>query len=282
MRAGAAESPEASKFSVHERRALNCSDQPRCDVLIVDNLSFQEQQALPEGLRGVQGPDDKFVYKVLVVHSIDDALNAVLDDPEVQACVIRYKLTGQSDYDSDALVRNVAGLTQMALANQPEVEPSLLLGRVIKELRPEIDQFLVTGHNEQITPKQETRHVHRVFDNDTAYIEQHNAILQAIDRRFDAPLFAALREYSHKSIESFHALPIAQGRSLLGSQWMAELVDFFGTNVFMAESSATSGGLDSLHRPRGPIRQATQYAARAFGAQESFFVTNAHRRPTRS
>ncbi len=52
------------------------------------------------------------------------------------------------------------------------------------------------------------------------------------------------------------------------------MIDFYGINIFLAETSATSGGLDSLLQPYGPIKKAQEYAARAFGSRESFFVTN--------
>jgi arginine decarboxylase len=52
------------------------------------------------------------------------------------------------------------------------------------------------------------------------------------------------------------------------------MIQFYGTNIFLAETSATSGGLDSLLDPHGPIKEAQELAARAFGAKQSFFVTN--------
>ena len=42
----------------------------------------------------------------------------------------------------------------------------------------------------------------------------------------------------------------------------------------MAETSATSGGLDSLLDPVGPLKLAQEYAARAFGARRTYFATN--------
>ena len=45
-------------------------------------------------------------------------------------------------------------------------------------------------------------------------------------------------------------------------------------NIFLAETSATSGGLDSLLEPHGPIKKAQELAARAFGAKHTFFATN--------
>ena len=49
---------------------------------------------------------------------------------------------------------------------------------------------------------------------------------------------------------------------------------FYSINLFLAESSATTGGLDSLLEPTGNIKLAQQMAARAFGADHVFFVTN--------
>ena len=50
--------------------------------------------------------------------------------------------------------------------------------------------------------------------------------------------------------------------------------EFYGLNLFLAESSATTGGLDSLLEPTGNIKKAQDKAARAFGADRVFFVTN--------
>ena len=52
------------------------------------------------------------------------------------------------------------------------------------------------------------------------------------------------------------------------------MVQFYGMNIFLAETSATSGGLDSLLQPHGPIKKAQELAARAFGAKQTYFVTN--------
>src|ERR1700752_2886575 len=49
---------------------------------------------------------------------------------------------------------------------------------------------------------------------------------------------------------------------------------FYGLNLFLAESSATTGGLDSLLEPTGNIKVAQDKAARPFGPDRGFFVTN--------
>jgi arginine decarboxylase len=73
---------------------------------------------------------------------------------------------------------------------------------------------------------------------------------------------------------TFHALPIARGKSVFRSNWIRDMGHFYGTNLFLAESSATTGGLDSLLEPTGTIKRAQELAARAFGAQRVYFATN--------
>jgi arginine decarboxylase len=61
---------------------------------------------------------------------------------------------------------------------------------------------------------------------------------------------------------------------VVNSRWITDMADFYGLNLLLAETSATSGGLDSLLDPHGAIRDAQKLAARAFGAQKTYFVTN--------
>ena len=67
---------------------------------------------------------------------------------------------------------------------------------------------------------------------------------------------------------------MARGKSIFKSNWIRDMGEFYGANLFLAESSATSGGLDSLLEPTGNIKKAQDAAARAFGADRVFFVTN--------
>ena len=72
----------------------------------------------------------------------------------------------------------------------------------------------------------------------------------------------------------FHALPISHGNSIVKSHWIRDMVDFYGLEIFLAETSATCGGLDSLLEPTGPLREAQELAAHTFGSRQTYFVTN--------
>ncbi len=92
--------------------------------------------------------------------------------------------------------------------------------------------------------------------------------------RYDTPFFDNLKKYAQRPIGTFHALPIARGKSVFRSDWIRDMGEFYGLNLFLAESSATTGGLDSMLEPTGNIKKAQEKAARALGADRVFFVTN--------
>ena len=105
-------------------------------------------------------------------------------------------------------------------------------------------------------------------------LELHLAILEGVQDRFETPFFDNLKKYAQRPIGTFHALPIARGKSIFKSDWIRDMGEFYGPTLFLAESSATTGGLDSLLEPTGNIKKAQEMAARAFGADHVFFVTN--------
>tara|TARA_R110002072_G_scaffold37323_7_gene109315 strand:- start:849 stop:2696 length:1848 start_codon:yes stop_codon:yes gene_type:complete len=81
-------------------------------------------------------------------------------------------------------------------------------------------------------------------------------------------------DYSKKPTGVFHAMPISRGNSIFRSQWLQDFGEFYGRNIFLAETSATTGGLDSLLQPTGPLKKAQEMASKAYGSQQTFFVTN--------
>jgi arginine decarboxylase len=105
-------------------------------------------------------------------------------------------------------------------------------------------------------------------------MEIHLSILDGVNDRYETPFFDNLKKYAQRPIGTFHALPVARGKSIFKSNWIRDMGQFYGTNIFFAESSATTGGLDSLLEPTGNIKKAQDMAARAFGAERAYFGTN--------
>src|SRR5271165_3541765 len=119
-----------------------------------------------------------------------------------------------------------------------------------------------------------SHHFRRIFHAREGSLELHLSLLGGVAERYRAPFFSALRSYSHRPTGVFHALPISHGKSILNSHWIRDMADFYGLEIFLAETSATCGGLDSLLEPTGPLREAQELAARAFGSRQTYFVTN--------
>jgi arginine decarboxylase len=77
---------------------------------------------------------------------------------------------------------------------------------------------------------------------------------RGVAERFETPYFDNLQKYAQKPVGTFHALPIARGKSIFRSNWIRDMGEFYGPTLFLAESSATTGGLDSLLEPTGTSR----------------------------
>ena len=162
---------------------------------------------------------------------------------------------------------------ELADHQSPE-ERAQILAVSLGKLRPELDLYLMTEIDVEDIAGRLGQYFRRVFHAREGMLELHLSILQGVEARYRTPFFSALKQYSHRPTGVFHALPISQGKSIVNSHWIKDMVGFYGLDVFMAETSATCGGLDSLLEPTGPLREAQQLAAQAYGSRHTYFVTN--------
>ena len=251
----------------------DASGRPTFQVLVVDDLPEAEVTHLRQQMRRLRRDEDPFTYELLVVPSFEDALVAVLLNSEIQACVIRPGFGVVSQHRLDDLRRFIEDFDPHAVQPLASAERMMLLGKQIAERRPEIELYLVAQISIEEVAGTMTRRFQRIFHRDD-FLELHLSILRGVAARHEMPFFTALRGYSRQPTGVFHALPISRGKSVVNSPWIHDMSDFYGLNMFLAETSATSGGLDSLLDPSGPIKRAQELAARAFGADKTFFVTN--------
>ena len=207
---------------------------------------------------------------MVVVPSFEDALIAVLLNFNIQSVVIRYGIPLRSRHQLEVLQYCLHGLDEEALEAMTPSERATQLRRLINEQRPELDQYLVTNESVEDAAGDCRSVFRRVFYQQENFLELRLNLLRGVR----TPFFKALREYAEQPTGVFHAMPISRGKSILKSHWIQDMMRFYGSNIFLAETSATSGGLDSLLDPHGPIKEAQELAARAFGAKHSYFVTN--------
>lgn len=203
--------------------------------------------------------------------SFEDAFCAAALNPAIIAVVLAEGFPYRSRHDAPVL-RSV--LDPLGEAEGPDMS-ALRLARGLKRIRPELDVYLLSDRQvEKIAGDPAADAVRRVFYAVEEPLEMHLAILEGVQARYETPFFDNLKKYARRPIGTFHALPIARGKSVFKSDWIRDMGEFYGLNLFLAESSATTGGLDSLLEPTGTIKRSQELAARAFGADHVFFVTN--------
>ncbi|MGH7795070.1 MAG: decarboxylase [Candidatus Binatia bacterium] len=248
---------------------------PYFEVLVVTPNDPATWERARNELRRLRRPEDLFHYEIVQVGSFEDGVIGAIFNHNVQAVVIYDGFLFRSHHElpmlRDFLLRNLS-------VDPAAVAPGALattLARLVKNYRPELDVYLLTDRAvEKIAGSDEVAPIRRIFHNVEEIMEVHLSVLDGVNERYDTPFFTNLKRYAQRPIGTFHALPLARGKSIFRSNWIRDMGQFYGTNLFLAESSATTGGLDSLLEPTGNIKKAHEYAARAFGAKRAYFGTN--------
>src|SRR5947209_5189408 len=244
---------------------------PYFETLIVTGLSSNNWPALTAEWRKLRRPVDAFVYEPVIVGSLEDAFCATMLNPNIAAVVINEGFTLRSRHDAPVL----RSMTASAGLNDESDASALRLAHIINRVRPELDLYLMSNRDvEEMAGNPEANVVRRIFYSIEELLELHLSILEGIQDRYETPFFDNLKKYAQRPVGTFRALPIARGKSVFRSDWIRDMGEFYGLNLFLAESSATTGGLDSMLEPTGNIKKAQEKAARAFGADHVFFVTN--------
>ncbi|MDJ0950691.1 MAG: aminotransferase class I/II-fold pyridoxal phosphate-dependent enzyme [Alphaproteobacteria bacterium] len=257
----------------YERRDVS---RPYFEVLIVDdNVNLQQQQRVRDELKALRRPEDPFIYEAVFVPSFEDAVAGVLMNHNAQSVVIYDYFPFESRYDMQDLRERIERFVEHDPDTLAPESYGTALADGIHKIRPELDIFLMTDRRvEEIAGQATAAHIRRVFYDVEELNELHLSILDGVSDRYKTPHFSNLEKFSRRPIGTFHALPIARGKSIFKSHWIKDMGHFYGTNLFLAETSTTAGGLDSLLEPKGNIKEAHALTARAFGSEHSFFVTN--------
>lgn len=258
---------------------------PRFEVLIVDETTAADRDNMRAEIRQLRSPADAFVYDYVIVPSADDAVAAVLTNPNILSVVVRPGFTAHTKQRlsrdlrealdlayADTRAEHGSASSQAGSALAP-VQRVLALADTLTAIRPELDLYLMAGAHIEELAGALTRRFRRVFRREDQ-LELHLTLLRRVSHLYDTPFFDAIQDHARRPVGVFHALPVARGGSVVSSKWITDLAEFYGLNLLLAETSATSGGLDSLLAPVRTLKKAQELAARAFGAKHTFFVTN--------
>lgn len=265
---------EQSMDSVEGHEQHNGVRKNHFEVLFIDNISEKEETTLKQTLKNLQSHNDQFTYGVVVQRSFQDALISLLFNHNIQAVVVRYAPPFRSKIITPLIKPYIEEIHKHDFSLKHETDLGPIIGKLIKQFRPELDTYYVTdtslGHLKDSTIKG----FRRIFYQTEDIQELHLTIIRGIAERYNTPFFSALVEYSKKPTGVFHAMPISRGNSVFKSRWINDFGEFYGRNMFLAETSSTTGGLDSLLQPTGPIKKAQEMARDAYGSLNTYFVTN--------
>jgi arginine decarboxylase len=250
------------------------SRRPYFELLFVSPSERATWGEIRDTFRRLRRAEDDFVYEPVVVGTFEDAVLAVVFNTNLQAVVISDGFGFPSQHTLPVLREILTRQVQVAESARSG-DLGTLLAQMVKRWRPELDVYLTTDRDvARLAGSDDAAPIRRIFYGVEEPMEIHLAVLDGVKDRYETPYFDNLKNYAERPIGTFHALPVARGKSIFKSNWIRDMGEFYGANLFLAESSATTGGLDSLLEPTGNIKVAQDKAARALGGDRSFFVTN--------
>ncbi len=261
--------------SIEDREKKDGPKKNYFEVLFVEDMSEQDEVALKTKVNDLRDPENQFTYGIVVQRSFQEALITLLCNYNIQAVVVRYAPPFHSKKGiANQIKPYVQNVLKLDLGSKNNAELGPIFGALTKQFRPEIDAYYITNTALVDLKDGTLKSFSRIFYRREDLQEVHLSIIRGVVERYETPFFSALVEYSRKPTGVFHAMPISRGNSVFKSKWIQDFSDFYGRNMFLAETSATSGGLDSLLQPTGPLKKAQEMAQVAYGSQSTYFVTN--------
>ncbi len=88
-------------------------DQHYFEVIFVDDLDSEDESILLEKFEAIRSDKESLTYKVIMLSSLEDALIALLFNPNIQACVIRSGIKYSSQMDLTCIHPFIAGLNRI-------------------------------------------------------------------------------------------------------------------------------------------------------------------------
>lgn len=223
------------------------------DTHLTDTPPGRAIKRIIEGLR-------EFGIHVGEVASPTDARAAYSALPQVDCILINWNLGGDSPErhrDITSLIRDIRGRTEdlpIFLLGEPTSEPPVSL---TVEILREINEYIW------------------VMEDTPEFIAGRiNAAAKRYRERLLPPFFKELVNFSRDFEYSWHTPGHAGGTAFLKSPAGRAFHRFFGEQLFRSDLSISVGELGSLLDHSGPVGEAERYAAKVFGADHTYFVTN--------
>jgi len=248
---------------------------PTSRILVIND----EHLVLREFVKGLNAAaralDNPLGVSFYGVNTAKEALAAIEEDGDLQAVLVDdtlYSLpgagkpqkngtkTGARKKPAPRLQMSALELVQRITRFRPELSVYILIAQ---EKEDDVVDALFTEAVDGYFYREEKdyRGIYRIL----------NAQLHEIAR---TPFYDQLKNYVWMAKDQWHTPGHSSGESLRGSPWVNDFYEFMGEHVFDADLSVSVPMLDSLMDPKGVIHEAQTMAAKAFGANRTFFATN--------
>ena len=225
---------------------------PYFETLFVTPTPAANRAKIAREIRRLRRVEDAMIYEPVLVGSLEDALLATMMNGKIEAVVIFDGIPVPSQHDVPLVHDLLATRHQLDTSSFAPHEVGVTLARLVKRIRPELDIYLLSDRQvEKVAGDPAASMIRRVFYEVEELMEVHLNVLEGVADRFSTPFFDNLKRYAARPIATFHALPIARGKSIMKSNWIRDMGEFYGQNLFLAETSATTGGLDSMLKALG-------------------------------
>lgn len=224
-------------------------------VLIVSGLDDPDSAAA-RSVDEILGQLESLGRPVVVAHSLDDAEAAVGAHPGLCCVVLGWGLASASD---EALEQTKRILTRL---HERSTGLPVLLGSgrmadapVPLEIIEQVDGFIW------------------VPEDSATFIA--GRIDAAARRYLDTvlpPFFGALVNFAATHAYSWHTPGHTGGTAFMKTAVGRAFLGFYGEQMLRSDLSVSAGDLGSLNDHSGPVADAERYAARVFGADQTYFV----------
>jgi arginine decarboxylase len=225
-------------------------------VVIDDDMTTETPhgRSMNRILKGLSG----FGIQVYTIGSIEGARSAYANLPEADCILINWDI-GKDNTHAGArqLIREIRERNEdipLFLMAEPARES---FGSISVETLREIDEFVY------------------IMDDTPEFIAGRiTAAANRYKERLLPPFFGELVRFSRDYEYSWHTPGHAGGTAFRKSPAGRLFFKFFGEQLFRSDLSISVGELGSLLDHSGPLGEAERYAARVFGADLTYFVTN--------
>jgi arginine decarboxylase len=224
-------------------------------ILIV-GAPIDPESALARSVKEIVAALEALGRPVVVTRSLDDAEAAIGANAGLSCLVLAWGLASESD----AALQQTLRILKSLRARAPELP--VLLGSSSAATRPVPLEIVEQVEGYIWVPEDSSAFIAGRID--AAARRYLNTILP--------PFFGRLVNFADTHEYSWHTPGHTGGTAFMKSAVGRAFLGFYGEQMLRSDLSISVGELGSLNDHSGPVGEAERYAARVFGADQTYFV----------